>query len=254
MLARVVTLGDLLREVVEAPERGGGAAIPAADGRDWLAPRPGWLTAFGFALYALLWGATRLLFRLRLVGRGHLPREGQVVFTPNHLSDLDVFVLVAALPWARARQLAWGGDAGRLFATPVMRLIARIAGVFPVDDRRPAHSIALAREALRAGRSLVWFPESWRSPDGSLQRFLPGIGHVLRDHSGPVLPVRIIGTYEAQPRGRTLPRPAPVHIRLGAPLRVGARPDETDAQAAERIAQELHDAVAALDSGKEGQR
>lgn len=246
MLARVVTLGDLLREVVEAPDDGSSAAEPPPDEPDWFAPRPVWLTAAGAVLYALLWVLTRLLFRLRLIGRAHLPRDGQVVFTPNHLSDLDVFVLVAALPWARAKQLAWGGDVERLFNTPALRLLARIGGVFPVDDRRPARSIALARAALAAGRSVVWFPESWRSPDGTLQRFLPGIGHVLRDYRGPVVPVRIVGTYEAQPRGQTLPRPAPVRVHLGAPLRAQPQVGESEAQAAIRIAQELHGAVAAL--------
>lgn len=249
MLARVVTLGDLLREVVEAREAepADAASATAGDEAHWFAPRPGWLTAIGAVLYGMLWLLTRLLFRLRLVGRRHLPRDGQVLFVANHLSDLDVFVLVASLPWARAKQLAWGGDVERLFTTPVLRLIARIGGVFPVDDRRPARSIALARAAVRAGRNLVWFPESWRSPDGTLQRFLPGIGHILRDYVGPVVPVRIVGTFEAQPRGRHVPRPAPVHIRLGAPLRIArARPGETEAQAAERIARELQDAVAAL--------
>lgn len=254
MLARVVTLGDLLREVVEAPEGRARETVAPADEPDWFAPRPGWLTAFGFVLYALLWVLTRILFHMRVVGRAHPPRGGQVVFTSNHLSDLDVFVLVAALPWSRAKRLAWGGDVERMFATPVMRLVARIAGVFPVDDRRPARSIALARAALAAGRDLVWFPESWRSPDGSLQRFLPGIGHVLRDYRGPVIPVRIAGTYEAQPRGRKLPRPVPVRIHLGAPLRIQASGGESDAQAAVRIARELHDAVAALGGGKEGGR
>ncbi|MHB1216916.1 MAG: AMP-binding protein [Alphaproteobacteria bacterium] len=249
MLARVVTLGDLLREVVEAPDGGTSESEAVVDEPDWFMPRPRWLTAIGSVLYAILWVSTRLLFRLRLMGRAHLPREGQVVFTPNHLSDLDVFVLVAALPWARAKQLAWGGDVERLFNTPALRLLARVGGVFPVDDRRPARSIALARAALAAGRSLVWFSESWRSPDGTLQRFLPGIGHVLRDYRGPVMPVRIVGTYEAQPRGRKLPRPAPVRIHLGAPLRVQVRADESEAQNSERIARELHDAVAALGDG-----
>lgn len=243
MLARVVTLGDLLREIAEAPEGRAPEEAAPEDESDWFAPRPFWLTAFGFVLYALLWALTRTLFRMRVGGREHLPRGGQAVLTPNHVSDLDVFVLVAALPWSQAKRLAWGGDVGRLFATPVMRLIARIAGVFPVDDRRPARSIALARAALAAGRSLVWFPESWRSPDGSLQRFLPGIGHVLRDYRGPVLPVRIAGTYEAQPRGRKLPRPAPVQIHLGTPLFVETHPSEGEAQAASRIAAELHAAV-----------
>ena len=243
MLARVVTLGDLLREVVEAPGGHAPESAAPADDADWFAPRPLWLTGIGFVLYALLWALTRILFRLRVIGREHLPPGRQVVFTPNHLSDLDVFVLVAALPWARAKQLAWGGDVERLFNTPVLRLLARIAGVFPVDDRRPARSIALARAALAAGRSLVWFPESWRSPDGQLQRFLPGIGHVLRDYRGPVVPVRIAGTYEAQPRGRKLPRPLPVRVHLGAPLFVEAEAGEGEAQAAERIAQELRDAV-----------
>ena len=57
------------------------------------------------------------------------------------------------------------------------------------------------------------------------------------------LPVRIAGTYEAQPRGKKLPRPVPVRIHLGTPLFVEAKASEGGTQAAERIAQELRDAV-----------
>ena len=58
-------------------------------------------------------------------------------------------------------------------------MLARALRVFPVDERAPATTLAYGEAVLRRGNALVWFPESWRSPDGELQAFLPGIGHLL---------------------------------------------------------------------------
>jgi long-chain acyl-CoA synthetase len=74
----------------------------------------------------------------------------------------------------------------------------------------------MAGRVLERGHSLVWFPESWRSPDGKLQRFLPGVGHLLCEHPVPVIPAYIKGTFEAMPRDRSWPRPFPVTVTFGA--------------------------------------
>ena len=50
--------------------------------------------------------------------------------------------------------------------------------MFPVAQGAPGEGLAIARAALNSGEILVWFPEGWRSPDGEMQRFLPGIGHI----------------------------------------------------------------------------
>ena len=117
----------------------------------------------------------RGLFRLRVTGATKLPETGAFVITPNHVSDLDGLAIAAALPWSQAKRLYWAGDAVRMFSNPVNRLLCRALHVFPVDADRPAAVLENARRVLQAGSVQVWFPEAWRSPDGQLQRFLPGL-------------------------------------------------------------------------------
>ena len=100
---------------------------------------------------------------------------------------------------------------------------------------------------LARGDSLAWFPESWRSPDGSLQAFLPGVGHLVADYAGPIVPVLIEGTFEAMPRDRRLPRPTPVSVRFGAPLDAADLALSCAGDTREKaIAEALREAVAAL--------
>jgi long-chain acyl-CoA synthetase len=98
------------------------------------------------------------------------------VLVANHVSDLDPLLLSAVLGYRRLRHLFyWGGEVTRLFARRWQRPLMQALHVFPLDERAPARGLALAGAVLRRGDSVVWFPESWRSPDGGLQRFLPGV-------------------------------------------------------------------------------
>ena len=84
-----------------------------------------------------------------------------------------------------------------------------------MDERDPSTTLSYGAETLRRGETLVWFPESWRSPDGKLQTFLPGVGHLLLAEPVPVIPLRIYGTFEAMPRHARFPRPEKVVVVVG---------------------------------------
>ncbi|MDW8444713.1 MAG: lysophospholipid acyltransferase family protein [Acetobacteraceae bacterium] len=140
--------------------------------------------------------------------------------------------------------MRWSGDASRLFRTRAGRFLARAARIFPVEERAPATTLAYAKEALARGECLIWFPESWRSPDGTIQRFLPGIGELVRATGAPVVPARISGTFEAMPRTARWPKPYPVRVVFGAPL--SAAELTAGAADAQTIADRVREAVAAL--------
>jgi len=119
--------------------------------------------------------------------------------------------------------------------------------LFPVDAKYPGAALEAARRVLKAGHVPVWFPEGWRSPDGRLQRFLPGIGQLLLRSGAPALPAYIGGAFEALPRGRRIPHTRQITVAFGFPepveiLRVAGtgRTDE------ERIAGALRQRVIAL--------
>jgi long-chain acyl-CoA synthetase len=250
-IARIQTLQDLLRLAIEC--RSGVSASPreepamATDFDRWLAPPGAVLTAFGMVLYALNRLLMRGMFRLRVSGAEELPATGAFVITSNHTSDLDGLVIAAALPWSRFRRLHWAGDAVRMFANPLSRLFCRAVHVFPVEADHPGAVFESARRVLRAGDVQVWFPEAWRSPDGRLQRFLPGIGQLLLRSGAPAAPAFIGGAFEAMPRGRRVPKLHQITVVFGP-----AEPVETLREAGagrtdeERIADALRRRVSAL--------
>jgi long-chain acyl-CoA synthetase len=99
----------------------------------------------------------------------------------------------------------------------------------------------------------IWFPEGWLSPDGRLQRFLPGIGQLLLRSGAPTVPVYIAGTFDALPRSRRIPKFHRITVTFGRPepvvslrARGAGRTDE------ERVVDALRQCVIALGAKSEG--
>jgi long-chain acyl-CoA synthetase len=252
------TLRDLAR-LAAARRDSGGAADPSASALapDALPPVPadlaGWLAPPGRLhrwvrplVYAGTAAIVRGYFGRRVAGRGHAPEAGPALIACNHVSDVDAFIMVDALGRRRLRHVWWSGDVNRLFANRLSRFFARVSQMFPVDERDAGRTLAAARETLSRGRCLVWFPESWRSPDGALQRFLPGIGVLVRETGCPVVPARIFGAFEAWPRSRRWPRPRRVAIAFG-PALDGARLVEECRADPQAIAARIREAIAAIE-------
>jgi len=245
-----------VRALLERAAGGAGEAPPARSAEELaaevtaaIAPPGALLWPVRAAGWALARGVGRAMFSLSTTGAERAPRTGPVVIVANHVSDLDPGLLAAALPFGAWRRLWWAGAAERLFATRAARAFARTFHVFPVEERAPAQAIAMARAVLARGDALAWFPESWRSPDGQLQRFLPGIGLVLDGMPEvTVVPAHIAGAFEAMPRDARLPRRHPVQVAFGAPVRVGdiASTEPDPRVRAERLAEALQGLVAAL--------
>jgi long-chain acyl-CoA synthetase len=254
-IARTVTLRDLLRQMVasessteQAAKPVAAAGLAAADAR-WLSPVGPGAELVALFIYGINRVVMRRLFRLRVEGNANLPAVGPYLLVCNHASDLDPALLAAAFNFKTARRLYWGGEARRLFSRRWLHPLMRALHVFPVDEGAPAQALALGKAVLMRGDSLVWFPESWRSPDGRLQRFLTGIGWLLEQARVPAVPVYIAGSYEAMPRNRPLPRLHPVRVLIGRPLewRAFAAAAADGEEMPRRITTIVRAAVAALE-------
>jgi long-chain acyl-CoA synthetase len=80
-----------------------------------------------------------------------------------------------------------------------------------------------------------------------LQKFLPGIGILLRAYSVPVVPVWIEGSAQALPPGTLRPRRSPVALRFGEPVLAARLEAEGCGETSdERIADGLRARVQAL--------
>jgi 1-acyl-sn-glycerol-3-phosphate acyltransferase len=150
--------------------------------------------AGGLLLLPLLRGAAlRNLARvmlavlgIRLVRQGPAPRPGSLL-TANHVSWLDILVLLAVAP---ARLVA-KGDVGRW---PGIGVLAGRSGAIFIDRARPKAlpaTVAEVTAALRAGRTVAAFPEGTTYCGARHGRFRPALFQAAIDARAPVVPVSI---------------------------------------------------------------
>jgi 1-acyl-sn-glycerol-3-phosphate acyltransferase len=176
-----------------------------------------------FLKFVLLGPALHVLFRPKVTGLEHIPREGGAIIASNHVSFLDPLLLPLVVPHRRVMFLT----KVKYIDKPLLRWILAGAGVIPVatdDPRAIGESVAAAVEVVRSGRLVGIFPEGTRSPDGRLHRGKTGVARVAFESGAPVIPAGITGTDRAFPRGARLPRPRTVHIAFGPPISL-ANPD-----------------------------
>lgn len=193
-----------------------------------------------------------LTFGGRLFGRGmtrvsvegaldEIPREGPVIVTANHASNLDAVVLGSWLIPKIGRRFQWLGKK-ELFDWPIVGWTAAHGGVHPVDrGGADVEAYRLAKRILDEGHVLFVFPEGTRSRDGALQQGRDGVASLALRTGAPIVPVGISGSHRVWPRGQKLPKPGGrVTVRVGSPFRLAdVLPTDLAKQAAKAQATEV---------------
>jgi 1-acyl-sn-glycerol-3-phosphate acyltransferase len=193
----------------------------------------------GVVHLAKLWSRCVLRFagvRLSVEWRGAISPGRPYVFMANHVSAVDIWALFMALPPVRMiakKQLA---------AIPLFGW-AMWAGRFIFIDRANAvaarRSIDEAGRRIRGGESVVIFPEGTRSRDGRLGPFKKG-GFHLAIHAGvPIVPVALLGTRAAMPRGSMLLRSGEVRAVIGSPIATEGLTEADRNKLLERVRDEI---------------
>jgi 1-acyl-sn-glycerol-3-phosphate acyltransferase len=195
--------------------------------------------AFGLSRVAARTGLRLLGCRLEAEGLEHLPRQGPLVLAANHASYADVVALLALLP------------AGFLFVAKREVLDYPLIGAFvrrcrhPTVDRWDAlQSVTdtdLVSQALRAGESVLFFPEGTFVAATGLRPFRLGAFVAAATAGAPVVPLALRGTRRVMRGDWRLPRPGPVSLWVGAPI----APEGTDMAALVRLRARVADTIAA---------
>jgi long-chain acyl-CoA synthetase len=195
---------------------------------------------FRFVLAKILHFVFRLFLRIEAVGLENLPHEGPFMLCPNHVSYLDPLMVLVPLPWRFLRRVFFVGAAD-FFAYSWMRLLARVANIFPVDpDAHLLRAMKIGAWGLRRGRILCIFPEGGRSFDDRLMVFKKGAAILGREIDVPVIPVAIRGAFEVWPRDSRRIRFHKVRVIFGAPLQfTGEQEGRTDQADTARLRQAL---------------
>jgi 1-acyl-sn-glycerol-3-phosphate acyltransferase len=161
----------------------------------------------------------------RVQGRGveNLPAKGPCIFAANHCSHLDLVVIRKALKM-RTGDLCVFGAKEYFFNTPFKSwFFGTMFNVLPLArSEHPAKGLAACKKVLQAGGSILLFPEGTRSLTGRLQPFKKGIGVLALELGVPVIPISVHGTFESLPKGRCIPRPNRINVRIGRPMNFDA--------------------------------
>lgn len=254
-----------VRQLVDAVLAGSsGAAAPAGDAPAWetilhepidpalerqLRHTPWLRTLFFFVVLRIIAWTLYLLTRGGATGRAHVPATGPCILSPNHQSYFDGFLVLASLPFGTLRRIFAVG-AAEYYQTPLMRWVARVTNVIPVDpDAHLEQAMKAGAAGLRLGKVLMLFPEGERSIDGDLKTFKKGAAILSAHCEAPIVPIAMDGLFPLWPRSRPfnwrglLPwRATPVVMTFGPSLTVAKGKYAEGTQA-------LRDAVAQMLDG-----
>ena len=177
--------------------------------------------------------------RLQVEGLEGLDLAHPYIYASNHQSALDIPVLYVGLP-VQFRIMA----KKELFRYPFMGWHLKRSGQIPIERenaRSSLKSLIRASETVRGGTPLFVFPEGGRTPDGTIKPFLGGAFYVAIKAGVPIVPMAIVGTYEAIPMNSFVIRPHSMRLIVGKPISTeGMNPRDMDTLAS-RVQKAIED-------------
>ena len=209
------------------------------------------ITAFStaYVLYLLpewfgrliLFFVTRTIYRVRVLGRENFPERTGALLVCNHMSFVDVALLVAATD-RPIRFMMFKDIYDHWLVRPFASMVKAIPISSELHPREMLHSLKTASDALRNDEIVCIFAEGQITRTGQMLPFRRGLERIMRDVEAPIVPVNLDGVWGSIfsfERGRFLwkmPRRIPysVTVSFGKPM-----PSHATAIAVRAAVQEL---------------
>lgn len=156
-------------------------------------------------------------------GLEKIDRRRSYVIVANHQSQFDIFVLYGWMPvdfkWVMKIEMR---------KLPVIGYVCDRLGHIYIDranGEAARASINAAKGRIKAGTSIMFFPEGTRSDTGKMGDFKKGAFRFALEMGLPLLPVTISGTREVLPARSTALFPGRARMIIHDPIETG---DYTD--------------------------
>ncbi len=186
----------------------------------------------------------RLLTRVEIHNRQHIPAEGTFVIASNHLGLVDAFlpfyiidnenlILLVGEKWEKNRFIRWLGKG---------------LNFLYVDRFNPdIRAIRKVLTRMKQGEILVITPEGTRSKVGTLLEGKPGVAYLAAKLGYPILPAGISGSFDPLFFGqlKRLKRPRVV-VTLGPAFSLPPLPSDGRDDALQQYTDEIMCRIAAL--------
>jgi 1-acyl-sn-glycerol-3-phosphate acyltransferase len=154
--------------------------------------------------------------RVRALGLDRLDEDRSYIFMSNHVSNLDPPIQIPLIPRRTSVMVK-----KELFRFPILGKAMRMGSLVPVDrGNRDAgiEAVRAAKAVVQQKLNMLIYVEGHRSFDGKLLPFKKGPFYLAMECATPVVPMTIIGTHEAMPKGRMAIKPGLVTVIFHAPI------------------------------------
>jgi 1-acyl-sn-glycerol-3-phosphate acyltransferase len=167
----------------------------------------------------LLFPLARVVARPRVLGAEDLLHAPQpAVIAPNHASDIDTPLILAALPQAWRTRTLVGAAADRFYRRRSTAVMASLwINTFSFDRGGDLRGLARAADLLHDGWNVLLYPQATRSA-GQLAGFRAGVARLCLATNVPLIPVHVDGTALIMPKDRGLLQRGRATVAFGAPI------------------------------------
>ena len=145
------------------------------------------------------------------------PEYGGGVIVGNHTSHLDPFFIGGSMQ----RRIRWMSKEEN-FKTPIVRTLFKNLGAFNLGERGNDLDIQRAwqkaKKYIQKDQWIGIFPQGTRSKDGSVGEFRTGAVRLAIETGTPIVPIAVLGSRDALPKGKLIMKPANVTVRVGKPI------------------------------------
>jgi acyl-[acyl-carrier-protein]-phospholipid O-acyltransferase/long-chain-fatty-acid--[acyl-carrier-protein] ligase len=180
----------------------------------------------------LLWMLTHTLYRVRVVGSGHIPEKGGALFVCNHLSFMDACFLIASSD-RHIRFIMYKGIYDKWWVKPFAKMLNTIPITAEARPREMIKSLQTATQWIKDGHIVCIFAEGQITRIGQMLPFRRGMSRIMKGVEAPIVPVHldnVWGSIFSFEKGRfysKLPRrlPYPVTVSFGEPMPSTATPE-----------------------------
>ena len=154
--------------------------------------------------------------RFETVGLDQFDHSRSYIYMTNHTSNLDPPIQVGLIPRSTSVMVK-----KELFKVPILGRAMRMGSLVPVDRGNRDAGIEAVREAkavIEKGMNMLIYVEGKRSFDGKLLPFKKGPFYMAVECGVPVVPITIVGTHYAMPKGRFAIKPGKVQVIFHPPI------------------------------------
>lgn len=151
--------------------------------------------------------------KINVVNEELIPKDQAVLFVGNHQGNFDIPILLGYLQ----KDKGFVAKIELKKLPMINRWMEHISCIF-LDRDDPRQSVKTINEGaklLKAGYSLVIFPEGTRSKDGELGEFKAGAMKLASKAEVPIVPVTIRGSKDIMKKGSLMIKAADVDVIIG---------------------------------------